>query len=101
MPDRRGARALPPEALAGLRLAFRAEVAEHLPRIRAVHAGSCPDELTGALRAAHSLAGSAAVLGEPVASRVARGIESSLSAGAQQEVPAQVDVFVSLLGAWR
>ena len=101
MPDRQGARTLPPEALAGLHQAFRAEVAERLPRLQALHAGSCPRELAEARRAAHSLAGSAVVLGEPGASRAARDIESSLSAGAQQDVPAQVDVLVRLLGAWR
>ena len=100
MPDRQGARTLPP-VLAGLHQDFRAEVAERLPRLRALHAGSCPRELAEARRAAHGLAGSAVVLGEPAASRVARDIAASLSAGVPQDVPAQVDVLVSLLGAWR
>ena len=101
MPDVRGARTLPPEAVADLRRAFRAEVAVRLPRLQAVHAGSGPEELADAQRAAHSLGSSAVVLGEPEAARVARGIESALVAGDLAGVPAEVDLLVRLLGAWR
>lgn len=101
MPDERGARTLPPEALADLRRAFRAEVAARLPRLQAARVGSGPEELAEAVRAAHSLSSSAVVLGEPEAARVARGIESALIAGDLAGVPADVDVLVRLLGAWR
>ena len=98
---RAGTRTLPPEAVAGLQEAFRAEVAERLPRLEAVRAGSPPDLLADALRDAHSLGSSAVVLGEPEASRVARGIESALLEGDLTAVPAQVVVLGALLEAWR
>ena len=99
--SRTGTRTLPPEAVEGLRGAFRNEVAERLPRLQAVHGGSPPHVLADALRDAHSLGSSAVVLGEPQASRVARAIESALLEGDLTGVPAQVEVLCTLLEAWR
>lgn len=71
-------RRLPPAALAGLREAFAVEVAERLPRLQAAVATGRPEDLTGAVRDAHSLGSSAVVVGEPDASRAARAAESLL-----------------------
>lgn len=99
----RGARGrvLPPAAMAGLREAFAAEVAERLPRLQAVRPDSSDQVLAQALRDAHSLGSSAVVLGEPEASRAARRVEASLAAGDVGPVPADVDELVALLAAWR
>lgn len=93
-------RALPPEALAGLRTAFAAEVAERLPRLRAVRPGASPDLLSQALRDAHCLGSSAVVLGELEASRVARSVEAALGDGQVAAVPEQVERLSILLAAW-
>lgn len=72
---RRPARALPPEALAGLREAFAGEVRTRLPRLRELLDGPPgPD----ALRDAHALGSSAVVVGEKDASRCARALEAEL-----------------------
>jgi len=72
-------RALPPEALAGLREAFAGEVAARLPRLQELlTAPPGPD----ALRDAHALGSSAVVVGEPEASRTARALEAELSSDA-------------------
>jgi hypothetical protein len=75
-------RALPERALAGLRDAFAGEVATRLPGMQQ----ACADVLaTGAVTAArtlvthaHTLASSAAILGESLASRYARHCEELL-----------------------
>ncbi len=94
------ARVLPPHAMAGLREAFAAEVAERLPHLQAVRVGSGPDQLAAALRAAHSLGSSAAVLGEPEASRVARAVEAALLTADVAAVPDQVADLTCLLQQW-
>jgi HPt (histidine-containing phosphotransfer) domain-containing protein len=87
-------RRLPPEALAGLRDAFADEVGERLPRLRAAMerldagaaslTGAAPSDdpalLGEAIRDAHALGSSSAVLGEPEASRAARAAEAALLA---------------------
>lgn len=72
----RAPRVLPPEALAALRDAFAAEVAERLPRLRLLlDAPPGPD----AVRDAHALGSSAVVVGEVEASRTARLLEAELA----------------------
>ncbi|MCW2613462.1 MAG: hypothetical protein JWN08_456 [Frankiales bacterium] len=99
----RGARGrvLPPQALAGLREAFAAEVADRLPRLQAVRPGASAEVLAQALRDAHSLGSSAVVLGEPAASRTARAVEAALTAGDVGPVPGQVRELTVLLAAWQ
>jgi HPt (histidine-containing phosphotransfer) domain-containing protein len=90
-------RRLPAQAVAGLREAFAAEVAERLPRLRA----AVVDGSAGAtaVRDAHTLGSSAAVVGEPAACRAARAAEAALLAGA----PARehVEELAALLEGWR
>jgi HPt (histidine-containing phosphotransfer) domain-containing protein len=69
---------LPAAALAGMRDAFRDEVAERLPRLRAAAAGLDPDLLRDALRDVHTLGSSAYVVGEDDAARTARAAEAVL-----------------------
>jgi HPt (histidine-containing phosphotransfer) domain-containing protein len=71
-------RRLPPAALAGLREAFAAEVAERLPRLQDAVERDDPALLPVAVRDAHALGSSSAVLGEPEASRSARAAEAVL-----------------------
>ena len=108
-------RALPERALAGLRDAFAGEVATRLP----VMQSACAEVLaTGAVDAArslmshaHTLASSAAVLGEALASRHARHCEEVLlrsCAGDASTVPrdvaaaaaADVEAVALLLAPW-
>lgn len=74
--DRRDRPSLSPEALAGLRDAFAGEVAERLPRL--LHLLDVPPD-PGALRDAHALGSSSAVVGEVEASRCARTLEAELA----------------------
>lgn len=69
-----------------LRTAFAGEVAERLPRLTSAVADRDPGRLREAVRDAHALGSSAAVLGEPVASARARAAERHL-AGLQDAVP--------------
>ena len=71
-------RRLPVVAIAGLREAFAAEVAERLPRLTGVVGRTDLSELVTAVRDAHALGSSAAVLGEPDASHCAREAERLL-----------------------
>jgi HPt (histidine-containing phosphotransfer) domain-containing protein len=75
--QRRGSR-LPESALAGLREAFRDEVSERLPRLRAAATSSDPELLRDALRDVHTLGSSAYVVGEDDAARTARAAEAVL-----------------------
>lgn len=92
-------RALPPEALAGLREAFAAEVETRLPRLLELLDGApCPD----ALRDAHALGSSAVVVGEADASRTARALETELGADTPrpERIAALVRELDARLGAW-
>ena len=62
-------RRLPAEALAGLRETFAQELAERLPRLRAAVDSGDDAQLQAAVRDAHSLGSSAAVVGLAEASR--------------------------------
>ncbi len=76
-----GLRRLPAAAVAGIRHAFAAEVAERLPRLRQAVSSCDAALLPGAVRDAHALGSSAAVVGEPCASRAARAAEALLLDG--------------------
>jgi hypothetical protein len=94
-----GGRALPERAVAALRDAFAGEVATRLPGMQSA---ACEVLSTGAVSAAralcshaHTLASSAAVLGEAVASRHARHCEELLLAWTRDDaatVPREVAV---------
>ena len=84
-------RRLPAAALAGLQEAFAAEVAERLPRLRAAVDAGDPAGLDDVVRDAHALGSSAAVMGEPEASRSARAAEALLV-----ESPRRPDVVDAL-----
>jgi HPt (histidine-containing phosphotransfer) domain-containing protein len=100
---------LSPAALAGLREAFAAEVAERLPRLRAAAAGGTSVHLVGALRDAHTLGTSAVIVGEPQIARSAREVERLLRAydddptGTEvlAEVRARVDDLNGRLAGWQ
>lgn len=94
---------LPAEAVRSLREAFAAELHERLPALRALRDGTGDDgpDLDAARRAAHSLASSAAVLGEPDAARAARDLEARLVAEAPLvELHAPAGAVVALLEGW-
>lgn len=105
-------RALPERAVAALRDAFAGEVATRLPGMQSAAAEML---LTGAADAArtvlthaHTLASSAAVIGEPLASRHARRCEELLAACGDEAVPsdvaaeaaAEVETVTLLLAPW-
>ena len=102
VPGQRVARALPPQAVAGLRDAFAGEVAARLPRLLALLDGPPgPD----ALRDAHALGSSAVVVGEADASRTARALETELGADEPdrvrcvelvRELAARLDAWVAV-----
>lgn len=103
---RASTRRLPEGALAGLRGAFAQEVSERLPRLQAAVDSGTDTALDQALRDAHTLGSSAAVLGEGEASRTARAAEALLLARPPGgPVPAGLQVHVAelqtRLGGWR
>jgi chemotaxis protein histidine kinase CheA len=100
--------ALSDELVASLREAFCEEVVDRMPRLLAVRkAVPGRDVLNQARRDAHSLAGSAAVVGEAEAARCARAVELQVEA-VLEHVPASLpaalltclDLLESLLTSW-
>lgn len=91
VPPQRDARA---ELAASLEVAFAAEVAERLPRLllAARELQPCDDRLTTALRDAHTLGSSAAVVGQPAASTAARAVEVALVRWQQGDVTALAEL---------
>lgn len=103
---RASTRRLPPEALAGLREAFAAELAERLPALQAAVRTGDDRLLTEAVRHAHALGSSAAVVGEAAASRTARAAEALLAdrpegAAPAPDLRARVDELSACLSGWR
>lgn len=99
-------RRLPAEALRGLREAFAQELGERLPRLR--HAVDSGDDalLQAAVRDAHSLGSSAAVVGLADASRSARAAEALLldrepGAPVDADLRHSVDALHDTLAGWR
>ncbi|HVF05105.1 MAG TPA: hypothetical protein VNA20_09710 [Frankiaceae bacterium] len=105
-------RALPERALAGLRDAFAGEVALRLPGMQSacaeVLATGATDAVQTLITHAHTLASSAAVLGETLASRHARHCEELLlgcaggvvSRAVATEAAADVEAVSLLLAPW-
>jgi HPt (histidine-containing phosphotransfer) domain-containing protein len=87
---------LPADLLPELREAFAREVASRLPSLRTAADGRPGPTAT---RDAHTLASSAAVVGEPELSRAARELEELLLEGAQDPAPA-ARRLVELLEPW-
>lgn len=100
---------LPPAAVAAVRAAFSGEVARRLPllEVALASAGSCGwpagDDLAAIVRAAHTLASGAAIVGEIIASKALRDVEYLL--GSPNPDPAAVTSRLEpaclLLAAWR
>lgn len=96
-------RPLPEAAVRALREAFADELAERLPRLRAAAAEPAPaaEVLAQAERDAHTLASSAAMLGEPAAAAAARALEEALAAGRTRRLHPLAADLDRLLGGWR
>lgn len=105
---------MPDDLDVALREAFGGEVRTRLPRLedlaRLPPESGAPDSalLSEALRDAHSLAGSAVVVGELAAARSARTLEAALdlhlqapSSALPPAVSVEIDRLVNLLGSWR
>jgi len=100
--------AMSDELVASLREAFTEEVVDRLPRLLAVRS-AVPGRavLAQARRDAHSLTGSAAVVGEAEAARCTRAVELQLEA-VLDDVPGPlpaglltaIDLLESLLSSW-
>lgn len=101
---------MPDDLAVALREAFRGEVRTRLPRLELLSRTAGPrnaDVLAEALRDAHSLAGSAVVVGELAAARSARSLEAALDHCRQSpseplaaSVSAEVDRLAVLLAPW-
>lgn len=102
---------MPDDLAVALREAFRGEVRARLPRLellsRPTAGPRSADVLAEALRDAHSLAGSAVVVGELTAARSARSLEAALDHCRQApseplpaSVTAEVDRLAGLLAPW-
>lgn len=99
-------RRLPPQALASLREAFADEFAERLPRLRTAVLSGEDALLQQAVRDAHSLASSGALVGEAGASRAARAAETllvgrPLGGAVPAELPSCLDELSASLSGWR
>ena len=100
--------AMSDELTASLCEAFTEEVVDRLPRLCAARTATPGrDVLTQARRDAHSLAGSAAVMGEAEAARCARSVELQVEAfldDLRGPLPANlltsIDLLASLLAGW-
>lgn len=110
-PDARPPRpraAMSDELVASLREAFTEEVVDRMPRLTAVRtAVPGRDVLSQARRDAHSLAGSAAVVGEAEAARCARSVElqietflDDLNPSLPASLLTSIDLLESLLSSW-
>ncbi len=101
---------MPDDLAVALREAFRGEVHARLPRLELLSRSTGPPSaavLAEALRDAHSLAGSAVVVGELGAARSARSLEAALDRCRQSpseplaaSVTAEVDRLAGLLAPW-
>ena len=92
-------RRLPDAARAGLVEAFAGEVAERLPRLQEAVADGSAELLAAAVRDAHSLGSSAAVVGEADASRAARAVEALLLGWQAGDAPPPVEALRVQVGA--
>lgn len=97
--------ALPPAAVASVRAAYAREVARRLPALenalRFLAQGRGPVDVEAAVRDAHSLASSSAVVGEAAASTALRDVEGLLAAGSFDEASRRLEIAALSLGPWR
>lgn len=97
--------ALPPAAVASVRAAYGREVARRLPALEAALScltnGGAPVDVEAAVRDAHSLASSSAVVGEATACTALREVESLLAAGSFDEASRRLEVAALSLDPWR
>jgi hypothetical protein len=97
--------ALPPAAVASVRAAYAREVARRLPALENALAcltrGGAPVDIEAAVRDAHSLASSSAVVGEATASTALRDVEWLLADGAFDEAGRRLEVAALSLDPWR
>ncbi len=99
--------ALSPHLLVALRAAFAGEVDRRLPHLRRVQQHPDPQVLEQALRDAHSLASSAAVVGAVDVARCAARVEAGLerclrdhARGLPAPVAADAEQLTALLECW-
>ena len=97
--------ALPPAAVMSVRAAYAREVARRLPALESalssLTGGGAPVDIEAAVRDAHSLASSSAVVGEPTAATALRAMEGLLAEGSFDEAARHLDVVALSLGPWR
>jgi hypothetical protein len=97
--------ALPPAAVASVRAAYGREVARRLPALETALScltqGGAPVDIEAAVRDAHSLASSSAVVGEATACSALREVENLLAAGSFDEASRRLEVAALSLGPWR
>lgn len=97
--------ALPPAAVLSVRAAYAREVARRLPALEtalsSLTRGGAPVDIEAAVRNAHSLASSSAVVGEATAATALREVEGLLAEGAFDEAAGRFDVAALSLGPWR
>jgi HPt (histidine-containing phosphotransfer) domain-containing protein len=97
--------ALPPAAVMSVRAAYAREVARRLPALESalssLTGGGAPVDIEAAVRDAHSLASSSAVVGEPTAATALRAVEGLLAEGSFAEAARHLDVAALSLDPWR
>lgn len=97
--------ALPPAAVMSVRAAYAREVARRLPALEtalsSLTQGGAPVDIEAAVRDAHSLASSSAVVGEATASTALREVEGLLAEGSFDEAARRLSVATLSLGPWR
>ena len=97
--------ALPPAAVMSVRAAYAREVARRLPALESalcsLTRGGAPVDIEAAVRDAHSLASSSAVVGEATAATALRDVEGLLAEGAFDEAGRRLDVATFSLDPWR
>jgi hypothetical protein len=97
--------ALPPAAVVSVRAAYAREVARRLPALEdaltSLTQGGAPVDIEAAVRDAHSLASSSAVVGEATAATALREVEGLLAEGCFDEASRRLEVAALSLGPWR
>jgi HPt (histidine-containing phosphotransfer) domain-containing protein len=88
-----------------VRAAYGREVARRLPALEgalcSLTRGGAPVDIEAAVRDAHSLASSSAVVGEATASTALRDVEHLLAQGSFEEAARRLEVAALSLGPWR
>jgi hypothetical protein len=96
---------LPPAAVQSVRAAYAREVSRRLPALESALScltrGGAPVDIETAVRDAHSLASSSAVVGEAMAATALREVEGLLAEGCFSEAARRFDVAALSLDPWR